>query len=1373
MIVVGTIESPPGPAIAVTKPLTGSPAGEQAQTEEQALARAERTGRLVEIASLRGESSEVFATPDGTLEAREHLRPVRARVDGQWRPIDTTLATSDDGTVAPEAATVGLRFSGGGDAPMVRMSRAGRELALSWPGKLPEPRLEGDTAVYPDVLPGVDLRLGAQADGFTQLLVVKTPDAARQAGEFRLTMGTSGISVKKTDAGGLAAVDGAAGGTVFEAAPPVMWDSKKDADAKHARAAGDEGTNQARVGVDLMDGGRGLVLKPDADLLTGADTVYPVFIDPQWYTPKATAWTMASKHWASSPQWKFNGKPDAGMGYCGWEYCNPYDVKRLFYRIPVSRFAGTTVLDADFVVRNTWSASCTAASVQLWRTKSISESTTWNTQNTSGFWIDHLKTRQFAYGYEGCAARDAEFDVDAVVQQAANGRWATITFGLRAPAADEDDRYSWKRFSDDAYLRVSYNRAPVQPRMSQLTMQYGGVCKQPGDAPWVRSLGMIYANNITDPDGDNVSVQFQAAWDGGTWQPARTTAKRSGSDFSLRLPSSIPEDKAVRWYVRVYDGEQYSPWSHAGDATACYFRYDTDAPKPPAISSGDYPEQNPEDPNDPWYDGVGKYGSFVIGGNDTQTAKYWYGINVDPSSSNAVTTTNGAAKTITFLPPRAGVNTLYVKSFDAAGNASAPTGYRFRVKAGQPERATWQFDENAGQTQAQGSTPPRPLTLTGGTVLGAEGVIDTALALNGTDAQAATDLSVVDTTQSFSVSAWVKLDTLPDHPAVVAAQLGNETTGYELAYSNTDNRWVFASYTADKAGASVVRAMPSTAGGVPTGVWTHLVGSFDATLNQLRLYVDGTLAGSVPHDIGWNAARGIRLGAGATKGVARDFLPGSLDQVEIFDRALADGEVASLSAKEPVTSGNRPATAVFRLDEAAGATEVAGHAQVMPAVFRGGAAAGAVGVSGKALSLDGTDDYAVVGTPHINTFRSFAVSVWARLETKPGHSAVLLTQQGRHRSGVELFYSAYLDRWVLNQHESDTPDAGQVLAVQSAGGLPQAGEWAHLVGVHDTVANTLTLYVNGVKAGQVALNTPWYAAGVFQVGAGLYNGVPGNFFPGQIDDIRLFDRVVSADEVKQLFKQRPVVAARWRFTEAEGTPPVTRDDSTSGNAMTLNGGAQVGPGGIDGSVTLDGVDDFAVTAKSPVDTSASFTISAWAQTAAVPDRQVTLLSVPGTQQSALAVRYVPSSDPATDPGRWRIVTAGKDTADATLTSVDNGQFFSPADWNHVALVYDAFADELRLYVNGNLQDAACADDGGEDSSGCADLASWKENVMTFRSAQPMQLGRFRTGSSTWGEHWPGAVSDVWAFHGALTELQIAHLSIGMPGLPTEVPGGIG
>jgi len=199
-----------------------------AVSEGDALTEADRTGKNVEATSLRGESSEVFATPEGNLEAREYLRPVWTRkAGGEWQPVDTALAKSENGTVGPKATTVGLAFSRGGDGPLVRMERAGRTLALTWPTELPEPDLAGETATYPEVLPGVDLRMEAQVDGFTQLLVVKSAEAATnpQLAELRLGMAAEGMDVREADAGGLEAVDHGATSRVFEAPTPLMWDS--------------------------------------------------------------------------------------------------------------------------------------------------------------------------------------------------------------------------------------------------------------------------------------------------------------------------------------------------------------------------------------------------------------------------------------------------------------------------------------------------------------------------------------------------------------------------------------------------------------------------------------------------------------------------------------------------------------------------------------------------------------------------------------------------------------------------------------------------------------------------------------------------------------------------------------------------------------------------------------------------------------------------------------------------------------------------------------------------------------------------------------------------------------------------------------------
>ncbi|GGV05121.1 hypothetical protein GCM10010245_10820 [Streptomyces spectabilis] len=1378
----------------------GAATPDGAATAEAAQDEAKRTGKPVEVTSMRGESSDVYATADGYLEAREYVRPVRARADGGWKPVDTGLVKAADGSVAPKVTTIGLEFSGGGDEPLVRMTKAGRELALSWPGKLPEPTLDGSTATYEDVLPDVDLRMGAQEDGFTQLLVVKSAKAAAgsELATVRLKLAAEGMDVKETAEGGLEASDKGAQGAVFEAPRPMMWDSSRsDApdSGKAARtrakalrsAAKEQGPEPAAaesgklapVGVEVPESGKELVLTPDEDVLKGKDTQYPVFIDPQWSSPRATAWTMASKYWADAPQWKFNGENNAGMGYCNWYYCKPHDTKRLFYRIPVSKFAGKSILSAEFVVKNTWSASCSDRSVELWQTKDISSSTTWNSQNASGFWKKELSSKSFAHGAEGCAAKDAEFSVKSALQGAADGKASTMTFGLRA--GSESDAYGWKRFSDKAFLRVKYNRPPSQLKMAQLRMEYGGVCAKPGSAPRVRTLGKIRAKKVKDPDGDSVSVQFQAMWDAGngktgSWKPDRTSAKKSGSDFSISLPGSIPENKQVNWYARVYDGAQYSPWSYAGDPTACYFVHDTKVPKGPSITSSDYPASDSEDPKDPWYDGVGKYGKFELNAAEKDVTSYRYGINVNPSSKNKITTTGGAARTLSALPAEAGPNFITAQSFDAAGNGSEIHTYEFRVKAGQPDRASWSLDEPKGASEAKGSTPPRTLQMHGGTTPGASGARGSAVSFNGSDGYAASDLPVVDTSRGFAVSAWAKPSKMPEGAAVIATQPGNHSPGFELYYTQKYDRWAFNQYKSDTPDAGIARVMADKPGGVSVDKWTHLVGSYDSARDVLELYVDGKLVGQTAYADPWEARRGFQLGAASYSGTPSAFFPGAIDEVQLFDKPLAQDEVDKLRAHESAGDPGRPAVAVFDLDEKPDAKEITGYGGVLPAAYQGGVTTGVQGVSGKAARFNGSDGYARIGKnsgPHVNTSRSFTVSAWAKLSRKPDGAAIITAQAGRKAPGFELYYSSAYNRWAVNQYSSDAADAKPIRAMQPEDDQAYVGEWAHLVGVHDTVADTLTLYVNGSEAGTTKLAGAFYADQSMYIGAGSYDGQVKNHFPGTVDDVRLLDRPVSAEEVRQMFKQRPLVKGRWNFETVTGTNPATTPDSSDEDRpLNLHGGAKPGEGMVDDhGLDLNGTSGYAATSGMPIGTSTSYTVTAWARAAALPKHQVALVSAEGNRQSAFTVRFVPDKKDPEGLGRWELAIPDEDDSKASVKSIAHTEFTDARLWNHLAVVYDGFSKEARLYVNGALQEVACGDadgDGEADESGCQDLVSWSEDTLAFKASKSLQVGRTKT-DGAWGEHFPGAVDDVWVFQGALSDAQIQRMENRTMDVPTEVP----
>ncbi|MFJ4406427.1 hypothetical protein [Streptomyces sp. NPDC088910] len=180
-----------------------SPQGKAASalTEDAAKAQAASTGADVEITSLRSESSETYATADGQFEVVEHVRPVRARIRGGWQPVDNTLTATAQGTVVPNATTVGITFSGGGSSPLVSLDNAGKKLAYTWPALLPVPTLDGDTATYENVFPDIDLRMPAEA--------AKNPALA----QLKLGVQTQGLSLAESAYGGLEATDEAGGGS--------------------------------------------------------------------------------------------------------------------------------------------------------------------------------------------------------------------------------------------------------------------------------------------------------------------------------------------------------------------------------------------------------------------------------------------------------------------------------------------------------------------------------------------------------------------------------------------------------------------------------------------------------------------------------------------------------------------------------------------------------------------------------------------------------------------------------------------------------------------------------------------------------------------------------------------------------------------------------------------------------------------------------------------------------------------------------------------------------------------------------------------------------------------------------------------------------
>ncbi|MCM2411286.1 hypothetical protein [Streptomyces sp. RKAG290] len=125
--------------------------------------------------SERSADSTTYALPNGQLQTSTYVAPVRQRVDGVWRNIDTSL--SDGGSaLKPEVAAADIAVSDGGDTALASVTKGARSFGMGWESNLPTPSVTDDTASYA-LGDGETLKVTALSQGFSQKVVLdKAPD---------------------------------------------------------------------------------------------------------------------------------------------------------------------------------------------------------------------------------------------------------------------------------------------------------------------------------------------------------------------------------------------------------------------------------------------------------------------------------------------------------------------------------------------------------------------------------------------------------------------------------------------------------------------------------------------------------------------------------------------------------------------------------------------------------------------------------------------------------------------------------------------------------------------------------------------------------------------------------------------------------------------------------------------------------------------------------------------------------------------------------------------------------------------------------------------------------------------------------------------
>jgi hypothetical protein len=1200
---------------------TPPPVITEAADADTAIAAAHRQGEGVKVAALTTPTREVSAQPDGTLTAELSNEPARVLKDGKWTDIDPDLTDSGDVLAPKVGADVAL--SKGGRTPLLRIGTPGRSAALTWPGELPAPVVDGAAATYRDVLPGIDLVLRTQRNGVTQHVVVKDAKAKPESVRFGLL--NDGLALRATAEGGLEAVDGK-GEVVLATPPTIMWD-----------AAG----RQAKVGVKVEKDQ--LTLVPDQELLTTGQ--FPVTIDPDWYTNDRKDWTKVFSGKPDSTHWYGANDVDtwAKVGLCtGWAGCNGIGTARSYFQFDTSFLRGKRIISTEFAAAVVYGPSCNTRDHELWiANTTFGAGTNWNNA-PGGTYVD---TSPAAASYDGCAGnKPVGFDVGQYINP--NG-WSAYFI----KAANEGDNLAWRKYDAGATkIRVNYNSRPDAP-VEMVTDPPLTACKWCGGIPYTADDFIRIKGKLTDAEND----QLTAIWDvyGG---PAKVHSEGptlgSGNTFSTNVDLRQRDGQHVTWTLWGRDSHDGSDWKNGPGFVVDRVGVD----KAPGITGGLYTEDNR------WTGGPGVPGRFTFDAAGVSDVDHYFYDWADPPQKNRVDADAlGGKGVVDLAPPADGVQTLYVQSADRAGNLSPTKKFEVHVRAGNGPLAQWSLDGNAKDSAFLGS---RDATLTGGASYTASGAVGSAVQLDGTGYLSAPN--TVRTDASFTASAWVKL-ARGDTDQAVLSQDGDNFAGLNLWYRAGDGHWAFAMMNPDATDKWSDWAW--SAGPAQIGVWTHLTAVYDLPNNEIRLYVNGERTAAVKRlQAPVNTTGQFRIGRTMWDSDAdRDHVSGSIDEVKAYDRILTDAEIRAAVGRDAVQAG------YWKFDESTGTTAVNAVPGSAPATLQGNAKFIPQGAVNGGVQFGDNAGYVTTGQPAVRTDQSFSVSAWVRRDTElPADtfdSAV--SQDGVVHSGFFLGFrkmTATTGRWEFVLPTEDVnPAPGYDTANSPESG--KLGEWTHLTGVYDAVTKQIRLYVNGELTATTARVKTFNAAGALMIGRGKAGGNPGHEWDGSIDEVRVFSRVVAPEEVRGIVSRDNVAVGNWKFDgTAQDSSPRGLNGTTAGTVSYVAGQSTM-PDAADKAVKLDGASS--VSTPHGVDLDRSFSVAAWAQ---VGSGSGVVLSQDGTNVSGLQLK-------ARTDGKWGLSLAAKDAADSARTEAAGGAV-QAGQWTHLVGVYDAGAKQILLYVNG-------------------------------------------------------------------------------------------
>lgn len=543
-------------------------------------------------------------------------------------------------------------------------------------------------------------------------------------------------------------------------------------------------------------------------------------------------------------------------------------------------------------------------------------------------------------------------------------------------------------------------------------------------------------------------------------------------------------------------------------------------------------------------------------------------------------------------------------------------------------------------------------------------------------------------TAGFSISTWFKhSSTAPSASstdALITRADGLNGVGYKL-YMNDSGQLCFG---IDGSAGSFPSDSTCSTTSYADSKWHHVEGVKSGT-TSITLYIDGQPVGTPDSSITASSLNGTTSAfrAGIDSDGSSNAWDGFIDEVKFFDYEQTAAQVKSnynskgsnslasttLGTTDAGTSLSQGLVGYWPLDENTGTSTSDKSGNGFTGTLTNSPTWTGSGKFGAAVSFDGAQvsnsDVIDVGDQTTLELTTFTISGWiyrvgaCAWTTCPIFSKGMSGTTGYGLEVVEVG-GAYKARLAIRDNLQQV-DGTTTIATNT---------WYHIAASID--GKTVKVYVNGILENEaVQTQTPNFSTETARIGnRNSSNDVTHN---GRLDDIRVYNRALSAAEVRALYDWAAGPVGWWKMDEGTGTTTV----DSSGNDSTCSFTSMPSQPWVSGkygrALNFDKTDDLiSCGSASVLDTLPSMTVGAWIY--------------PQTNTDWIMIAN--KSDNGNPDTGWifesnttsRTLELWASTTGTQLKRVSANDVYPFNTWSYVSFTWDGSltATNVHIYVNG-------------------------------------------------------------------------------------------